>query len=1427
MNVVLDTPIFQAQQNISSFEFVGSGQLDHQGLEIPLAPPPPDYINLGPDDVEFKGEIPDGLPPPPPPEDGKDEKADVKEPEPSMNEFFKEGSKAEFVRLIAQMRMGFGSKITESISYDAIQAKLLHFLQDLAESSRSDKVENFDAQLQEFCLTLFLALYVVNPEVSETTVRRIASTNVRTLFAPLTASSYSLRRDFALYMFVTGLISGSVQKFLLDIFLEFLSTASKESVETQSNFDIYFSLLTALINENFSKIKEESSINFQALFDGLVDQLLKHPSIETEGSEKVDRVLVGLLKLLTVLTPHVDTSSYLCETLYYKLFREYLFVASREEVLSGLPKCKTEATRKGAMSLLVSLVAGKQPKTLERRRDLLARVVGQLSEISIVPGYGFAPNRQTKSVVGYVGLKNQGNTCYMNSCIQQFYMMPQLRKSILSAPVDFAKEKKEENLLFQLQQLFGFLNASDKQFYDTLPFCLTYKDESGRPIDVRVQQDAQEFFNVFVDRVEFRLKNTPEAHALRDTVIGRITSQMICLGGCGSIRERNDDFYTISVPIQSKANIYESLEAYVNPELLSGVNCDQCGKKTDTHMRTVLSELPNTMVFHLKRFQLNFETFMNEKLNDRFEFFQELNLEPYTKEGMARKDAKKKGKPVSADDGKGDADAKPNEVEAPLTDEEIYTVHPKSYYEFQLVGVVIHVGNAQAGHYYSIIRERGSDKWLEFNDSTVRPFDIKSLPEEAFGGKVDLGGGNKKSWELMIQDDNIKNAYLLVYDRKTPISKEPEVKVDVPGAVLAPKIDEADVKLSDIKQLVDSVEFPSVIPRQIAEAVSEDNLRFLKDRQVYSPLYFKFVLDFLKSFDYAPFMSYQDNSENSSREVISFGITFAFDVLAHASDNTIFKEFVEFFATIFEKNYAACGYFLQELCSDSNRLVEVILGFREAPVRISISRLISRSMEILLPFEVPFLGVEEEVELESAQKFYQVMSNVPAKMDKKVVKRKKSIVERTIDSLLGIWEAVPKNWIRFAEYFAVFNDFAMLGDIPRQILLQRGVIAKFTDLFLGEKSPLAVKGKSVTQIGSKAAVPSFDNLLKTVALLVRSCYTDSGNIPPGSLTDAEGKLHVLSAEDRVFVLQMDLYRKIFDLGLSIQPACDIIKHWSYEWKDYSVCVEKIIVEGVRRASGEDVRPYVELMTAFFSIEDSLQMTRMENLLAPKGGVINLLEMHKNAYQRFAYAGIKAMMKGLDEIPKYAEYMSSIRPQWVWMDRWLKDFITSPAGGYGPPSLLRQESRSKVFEQLEGQVLKFGGSLVLDTPAAGAAAADPGEEQRVAGDGEVIIPVPQGGNQQPRNPAKRLNPSSPAVINEAQDEELNAGTANVYENFYGDQPAGQSVKFGPNPYPTAAVHLPALNTDNSSNQAKWNCPVCTFENEGWHSQCEMCDSSRNA
>lgn len=51
----------------------------------------------------------------------------------------------------------------------------------------------------------------------------------------------------------------------------------------------------------------------------------------------------------------------------------------------------------------------------------------------------------------YIGLNNQGATCYMNSAIQTLYMTPEFRKSVLEWKYDEAVHgQKEYSIPFQL-----------------------------------------------------------------------------------------------------------------------------------------------------------------------------------------------------------------------------------------------------------------------------------------------------------------------------------------------------------------------------------------------------------------------------------------------------------------------------------------------------------------------------------------------------------------------------------------------------------------------------------------------------------------------------------------------------------------------------------------------------------------------------------------------------------------------------------------------------------------------------------------------------------------------------------------------------------------------------------------------------------------
>lgn len=89
--------------------------------------------------------------------------------------------------------------------------------------------------------------------------------------------------------------------------------------------------------------------------------------------------------------------------------------------------------------------------------------------------------------------------------------------------------------------------------------------------------------------------------------------------------------------------------------------------------------------------------------------------------------------------------------------------------EFKLVGVVIHMGVAEAGHYFSYINiereeeqsnyrewmQTNKQNWMQFNDSSVTPFDFSKLPFQCFGEDSSHGEQAAQS----------HNAYMLVYEK--------------------------------------------------------------------------------------------------------------------------------------------------------------------------------------------------------------------------------------------------------------------------------------------------------------------------------------------------------------------------------------------------------------------------------------------------------------------------------------------------------------------------------------------------------------------------------------------------------------------------------------------------------------------------------------
>jgi len=121
----------------------------------------------------------------------------------------------------------------------------------------------------------------------------------------------------------------------------------------------------------------------------------------------------------------------------------------------------------------------------------------------------------------YVGLKNLGCICYMNSMMQQFFMIPNLRYNLLCTDdgkeadmKEYKNELHDDNMFHQMQRLMAHLELSERYDYNPVGFCFSFKEFDGTPTNTSEQKDAQEFLNVFFDRLEEAIKPTPRKYLL-------------------------------------------------------------------------------------------------------------------------------------------------------------------------------------------------------------------------------------------------------------------------------------------------------------------------------------------------------------------------------------------------------------------------------------------------------------------------------------------------------------------------------------------------------------------------------------------------------------------------------------------------------------------------------------------------------------------------------------------------------------------------------------------------------------------------------------------------------------------------------------------------------------------------------------------------
>ncbi|KAF1778734.1 Ubiquitin specific protease domain [Phytophthora cactorum] len=926
------------------------------------------------------------------------------------------------------------------------------------------------------------------------------------------------------------------------------------------------------------------------------------------------------------------------------------------------PKCRSDSCRKVAFDLLTELSID----NTDGLRFLLTQIANQHTlerppEPSVATSAVSTSKRKNLKTAKdqllqrgkYVGLKNLGCTCYLNSTVQSFFMMPRFRRQVLrlQSSGNGGDKAEAKSLTYELQSLFAHLEGSAKPYYNPRPFTRAMKTWDGETVDVNVQQDASEFLTSFFQQIESEMNGisagsgdqyTSDENILNTFFGGEFSNELVAEGDRYS--ERFEPFHFISVPVRDRKNLKESLDGWVEGEKVSYTWENGSGAKTEvesgeeeekvtleTHKRISISKLPAYLIIHLKRFEFDFEKMQQIKLHDRFEFPTELDMYPYTKEGQQDK---RKRSTSSADEGTTSHDVRLSTSSDSADD-----------------------GRTTAPEY-----SHHKNQWYEFNDTLVTPFDPTQIPDECFGGedsaraRHDSASGSPSLEEGSPLPAKMKNrsSFMLFYARASPelgiVSDEDASCFSFSTAVLVAAFcsrlkRRASARLAHLRGVAQVI-----APEPIRKLIAMENRLFWRKRYLYDTRCLKFTYNLLRSclvgLENAKNMAVMPRFEpvEVQFEALQVATKFVFGTLWQGGDVSKVLEWRLILQSLYHSDVGGCRWFLSTMKANESLLLELLVFNEHREVRELMANVISEA--IVTTSNTEF---EEEAEEKSPSSSSDGKKQLPASFEFMFF----------LIQLMPALLSVPVHHHR--QYFLTMYDFVQTGRNEGSFLVVNSVVGAIVSLLTGLGNTQPLLQLQLKKHKSRQILKRIDlsvTILKLLSVLIRC------SLPPAMDVESDAA-HPLILPANMAQEHVDLTPADHDVLLNerfitlltqrasrytkeTKPLEQIVSHLCWESRRVTAAFLDKIMHGIEVEDHHDVKPYFRTLNSLLKIRDSLAVERLTD------GLTKLVAVMASQQRYF-----KATETSLDMLARLAKRHSGVT-QWlrdnhqscVWMEKWL-------------------------------------------------------------------------------------------------------------------------------------------------------------------------------